>query len=123
MVPVLDSNLKRRKVGPSTTPRISCSSCVRRQELIHSGEHINLHSVLKFGGNGKDVSLHSNRFLRSIINSFTSHAYLKIVELLKETIKDMKCPILPSSVEMIVVQSGLLHGGCVPDLSGCKEAP
>lgn len=34
----------------------------------------------------------------------------------------MERPLLPSTVELVVVQSGFIHGGFVPKLSDCKEA-
>lgn len=35
----------------------------------------------------------------------------------------MDTPLLPSMVELLVVQSGYIHSGFVPHLSDCKEAP
>lgn len=56
---------------------------LRRQKLVSSGEHINLHFILTFLENGKGDSIQKNMFLLLLFNFFLSDAFPKLMEILK----------------------------------------
>lgn len=89
-----DTNLTSYKVIVSTVSQTACSNSLRRNRIFRSWGQMLFNSFLTFKANGKDYSSNNNLFLHSLFNSFTSDVFIKLVELLKDSITNMKRPPL-----------------------------
>lgn len=118
----LDTDLKRKRLASIQLPARNVG---KRQNhgLVNTGERISFQVLLQLERKEIDCDLSQNPFLPLLQNSFTSDAFPQLLQLVKEELTGMDPPLLPSMVDLLVVQSGYIHGGFVPHLSDCREAP
>lgn len=117
---VLETNLKRQRFETE----LHLPESIRlseRQGLVCTGDSINFQLFLSLDEKGTQNDVERNHFLRAMYSSISSDAFPQLVKLLKEELTGMERPLLPSTVALVVVQSGFIHGGFVPRLSDCKE--
>lgn len=120
-VQVLDITLKIQRVSVSQSPQHQKSQVSQRSGLVLSGERINIQCLLSFGKYPTYSSFDACTFLRRLFNSFASEEFRKCISLLQEELNGMDLPLLPSLVDVPVVQSGLIQSGLIHEISDCME--
>ena len=121
-VHILGTDLKRQRLA-STCQHPQTNQDFNRQGLVQRGERINFQVLLSLTSNSTVTTLDPNSFLRRLHDSFSSDSFPQLLQLLREELTAVSPHLLPLMAELLVVQSGYTHGGYVPHLSDCVEAP